>query len=65
MPNFLDAPEILPLPSLQAYSSMSFLFLSCSLYYAFQITSEPDWKSNSSYAFQDFTLVENIDINYH
>lgn len=53
MPNFLDAPEILPLPSLQAYSSLSFLFLSCSLYYAFQITSEPDWRSNSSYTFQE------------
>lgn len=60
MPNFLDAPEILPLPSLQAYSSISFLFLSCSLYYAFQITSEPDWKSNSSYAFEESVLSENI-----
>ena len=60
MPNFLDAPEILPLPSLQAYSSISLLFLSCSLYYAFQITSESDWKSNSSYAFQDLSLAENI-----
>jgi len=58
MPNFLDAPEILPLPSLQAYSSISFLFLSCSLYYAFQITSEPDWKSNSSYAIQEIALAE-------
>lgn len=59
MPNFLEAPEILPLPSLQAYSSISFLFLSCSLYYAFQITSEPDWKSNSSYAYSDLSLMDN------
>lgn len=61
MPNFLDAPEILPLPSLQTYSSVSFLFLSCSLYYAFQVTSEPDWKINSSYAFDSYSGVIALD----
>ncbi|UXI18473.1 Multiple PDZ domain protein [Sarcoptes scabiei] len=44
MPNFLDAPEILPLPNLQTYSSISFVLLSCAVYYAFQVSSEPNWK---------------------
>ncbi|KAH9389022.1 hypothetical protein TYRP_008374 [Tyrophagus putrescentiae] len=65
MPNFLEAP-LLPLPSLQTYSSISLVFLSCSLYYAFQITSEPNWKSNSSYAINDVeqnTLNEATQLN--
>lgn len=45
---FLDTPDILPLPSLQAYTTISCLLLSCSLYYAFQVTSEPDWKLNAT-----------------
>lgn len=43
MPNFWDAPDIIPLPSLQAYSSLSFVFFAYSLYYAFQVTSKPNW----------------------
>lgn len=43
MPNFWDAPDIIPLPSLQAYSSLSFAFFAYSLYYAFQVTSKPNW----------------------
>ncbi|KAI1280823.1 E3 ubiquitin-protein ligase AMFR [Halotydeus destructor] len=45
---FLDTPDILPLPSLQAYTTISVLLLSCSIYYAFQVTSEPDWKLNAT-----------------
>ncbi|XP_015782986.1 E3 ubiquitin-protein ligase AMFR [Tetranychus urticae] len=45
---FLDTPEILPLPSLQAYTTISVLLLSCSVWYAFQVTSEPDWKLNAT-----------------
>ncbi|CAG2174098.1 unnamed protein product, partial [Oppiella nova] len=45
---FLDTPDILPLPSLQAYTTISALLLSCSIYYAFQVTSEPDWKLNAT-----------------
>jgi len=45
---FLDTPDILPLPSLQAYTTISVLLLSCSIYYAFQVTNEPDWKLNAT-----------------
>lgn len=45
---FLDTPDILPLPSLEAYTTVSVLLLSCSVYYAFQVTSEPDWKLNAT-----------------
>ena len=45
---FLDTPDILPLPSLQAYTTISALLLSCSIYYAFQVTSEPDWRLNAT-----------------
>ncbi|RWS29005.1 E3 ubiquitin-protein ligase AMFR-like isoform X1, partial [Leptotrombidium deliense] len=45
---FIDTPDILPLPSLQAYTSISVLLLSCSIYYAFQVTSEPDWRLNAT-----------------
>lgn len=45
---FLDTPDILPLPSLQAYTTVSVLLLTCSFYYAFQVTSEPDWKLNAT-----------------
>lgn len=38
----------LPLPSLQAYTSVSVLLLSCSLYYSFQVTSQPGWKLNAT-----------------
>jgi len=49
MPTFLlDTPDLLPLPSLQAYTTVSVLLLSCSVYYAFQVTSEPDWKLNAT-----------------
>ncbi|XP_054162781.1 E3 ubiquitin-protein ligase AMFR-like [Oppia nitens] len=45
---FLETPDILPLPSLQAYTTISALLLSCSIYYAFQVTSEPDWRLNAT-----------------
>ena len=63
MPNFLDAPEILPLPSLQTYASISFLLLSCAVYYAFQVSSglEPDWKLNEFLFLQ--TAVNNNNHN--
>lgn len=44
----LDTNDILPLPSIQAYATVSTLLLSCSIYYAIQVTSEPDWKQNSN-----------------
>src|SRR6218665_480942 len=53
MPNFLDAPELLPLPSLQTYTSLSVLLLSCSFYYAFSVTSDPNWKANSQYGLDE------------
>lgn len=40
---FLDR---LPLPSLQTYIAISVLLLSCSVYYAVQVTSQPNWKLN-------------------
>lgn len=42
---FLDR---LPLPSLQAYTAFSLIPLSCSIYYAIQVTSQPGWKSNAT-----------------
>ena len=61
MPSFfLDTPDILPLPSLQAYTTVSVLLLSCSVYYAFQVTSEPDWKLNATLSL-GLTLESNSD----
>lgn len=45
---FLDTPDILPLPSLQSYTAISVFLLSCSIYYAFQMTMEPDYKLNAT-----------------
>lgn len=42
---FLDR---LPLPSLQAYTVFSLIPLSCSIYYAIQVTSQPGWRSNGN-----------------
>lgn len=36
----------LPLPSLRVYTAVSVLFLSASIYYAVQVTSDPNWKTN-------------------
>lgn len=33
----------LPLPSLQTYTTISVLLLSCSIYYAVQVTTQPGW----------------------
>lgn len=44
----LDTNDILPLPSIQAYATVSTLLLSCSIYYAIQVTSEPNWRQNSN-----------------
>ena len=38
----------LPLPSLRAYTIISVGLLSCSVYYAVQVTSDPNWKVNST-----------------
>nr|XP_046909661.1 E3 ubiquitin-protein ligase AMFR-like [Dermatophagoides farinae] len=65
MPNFLDAPEILPLPSLQTYASISFLLLSCAIYYAFQVSSEPDWKLNEFLFIQSAVDNNNNSNNTH
>lgn len=48
---FLDR---LPLPSLQAYTVISMLLLSGSVYYAVQVTSQLEWKINTTFNF-DFT----------
>lgn len=40
--------ERLPLPSLKAYTVISAVVLSCSVYYAVHVTSDPSWKSNST-----------------
>lgn len=40
--------ERLPLPSLQTYTVTSVLLLSCSVYYAVHVTSDPTWKTNST-----------------
>ncbi|CAN7991491.1 unnamed protein product, partial [Ixodes hexagonus] len=42
---FLDR---LPLPSLQAYTVISILLLSGSVYYAVQVTSQLEWKINAA-----------------
>lgn len=47
----------LPLPSLRAYTIISVVLLSCSVYYAVQITSDPNWKVNST------TSGPNLDTN--
>lgn len=36
----------LPLPSLRVYTAVSVLLLSASVYYAVQVTSDPNWKTN-------------------
>lgn len=38
----------LPLPSLRAYTIISIVLLSCSVYYAVQVTNDPNWKVNST-----------------
>lgn len=40
--------ERLPLPSLRVYSAISVALLSCSIYYAVHVTSDPNWKSNTT-----------------
>ena len=62
----LDTNDILPLPSIQAYATVSTLLLSCSIYYAIQVTSEPDWKLNSNLTIspEDFFGFEQLDSNF-
>lgn len=48
----------LPLPSLRAYTLVSVVLLSCSVYYAVQVTSDPVWKANST-----LTAAETNDSN--
>jgi autocrine motility factor receptor len=44
----LDSYDILPVPNLQAYTAVSFLLLSFSIYHVFQVTSDSDWKLNAT-----------------
>ncbi|XP_054710574.1 E3 ubiquitin-protein ligase AMFR-like [Uloborus diversus] len=47
---FLDR---LPLPSLQAYTTISVLLLSCSIYYALQATSDSEWNADVNQSLYD------------
>lgn len=38
----------LPLPSLKTYTVISVALLSCSVYYAVQVTNEANWKTNTT-----------------
>lgn len=49
----------LPLPSLRAYTVISVVLLSCSVYYAVQITSDPNWKVNSTASGPNLNTNEN------
>lgn len=49
----------LPLPSLRAYTIISVGLLSCSVYYAVQVTSDPNWKVNSTTSRSNFEPKEN------
>jgi len=49
----------LPLPSLRAYTIISVGLLSCSVYYAVQVTSDPNWKANSTASGSDLDPNEN------
>lgn len=51
----------LPLPSLRAYTVISVILLSCSVYYAVQVTSDPNWKLNTTAQPED---VKNNEDNY-
>ena len=42
-PVFLDR---LPLPTLQTYTTVSILLFSSAIYYAIQVTSDPEWNIN-------------------
>ncbi|KAJ9591815.1 hypothetical protein L9F63_001632, partial [Diploptera punctata] len=69
----------LPLPSLKAYTIISVVLLSCSVYYAVQVTNDPNWKVNSTNANLDTTeseqnenllpnppdFNENVSVGYH
>lgn len=58
--------EKLPLPSLQAYTAISVLLLSCSVYYAIHVTSDPTWKTNSTSILniETFETVKNESSDY-
>ncbi|XP_041984413.1 E3 ubiquitin-protein ligase AMFR-like isoform X2 [Aricia agestis] len=43
----------LPLPNLKAYSAGSILLLSIAVYYAVNVTSDPNWKANATLQRQD------------
>lgn len=49
----------LPLPSLRAYTVISVVLLSCSVYYAVQVTSDPNWKVNSTTSGSNLEQNEN------
>lgn len=48
----------LPLPSLQAYTVISVLLLSGSVYYAVQVTSQLEWKINATFNFDFSTDID-------
>lgn len=49
----------LPLPSLRAYTIISVGLLSCSVYYAVLVISDPNWKVNSTTSGSDLESIEN------
>ncbi|KAK7874530.1 hypothetical protein R5R35_013108 [Gryllus longicercus] len=66
MINFHSMPVILldrlPLPSLRAYTIISVVLLSCSVYYAVQVTSDPNWKANATAQTDDDSDAEVPDL---
>ena len=55
----------LPLPSLRAYTIISVLLLSCSVYYAVQVTNDPNWKVNSTNANLGTIEKEQNEVPHH
>lgn len=43
----------LPLPNLKVYSAGSVLMLSIAMYYAVNVTSDPNWKANTTVQIQE------------
>ncbi|GFW28107.1 e3 ubiquitin-protein ligase AMFR [Trichonephila clavipes] len=52
--------ERIPLPSLQTYTTISVVLFSCSIYYAIQVTSDPNWVMNVTENTKPTSGQENI-----
>ncbi|CAG4948085.1 unnamed protein product [Colias eurytheme] len=48
----------LPLPNLKVYSAGSVLLLSVAVYYAVNVTSDPNWRANATLQRQEAETVE-------